>query len=320
MSRQVSPKRIPSSRKMMAYKSYNNIPVIGRKPKDEIALSLRAMGDVKTANLLFRAPSRARKGFLGLGGEGPKPWQHTSHQYGFTPLLPPGTNSPQPITPAALILTSAQNLMNKRINVKLDLLRVFEYPGRGEHNILFTFQAQNQLANAPEPVTFSQVYRVQQGETGAVTGQPVFIGLNVGSDGVGFKVSTVNVYNTNDRAFLAILDSEPFKQGLNLLNTAQPVIKPFTDITLGFAKMFLQRNENVKVQDIPLGLDFTPAPMGARLAEGEYIAVQVPRANAINWNDWHLDPASGMIVGKTDPDETLPYNFVVFRVELYKGP
>jgi hypothetical protein len=305
----------PTPKKL--YRRYDEIPVIGALKKREIASALSAMGDAKTAEALLRPAPRGKKGLFGWGG-GPKPWQHTSHQYGFTPLLPAGTVAPQPIKPAALIIPDTQNLKGKRINVKLDRLRVFDYPGGGEHNILFTFQARNQIPNAPEPVSFSQVYRVQQGETAAVAGQPIFTGLNVGSGGVGFVVSTMNVYNTTDRAFLSILNSEPFKQGLNLLNTVQPVIKPFTDITMGIATMFGQRNENKKVQDIPLGLDFTPAPMGVRLAQGEYIAVQVPKENEINWDEWQLDLSTGAIVRKADTTATLPFNYVIFRVELYE--
>ena len=53
-------------------------------------------------------------------------------------------------------------------------------------------------------------------------------------------------------------------------------IAPFTEITLRVVKALAKRTENVPVHKFYLGLDFEDAPMGIRLAEGNYIAAQVP--------------------------------------------
>ena len=53
------------------------------------------------------------------------------------------------------------------INVRLDRLRVYEYPkplinfGENIHTILFTFEARNQVAGSSEPVAFNQTYEAR---------------------------------------------------------------------------------------------------------------------------------------------------------------
>ena len=49
-------------------------------------------------------------------------------------------------------------------------------------------------------------------------------------------------------------------------------------MALGLAKTIGKRHRNVPVQDFDLGLDFSTIPLGARLAEGAYLAVQIPES------------------------------------------
>jgi hypothetical protein len=169
----------------------------------------------------------------------------------------------------------------------------------------------------PEPISFSQLFRARDDAAVAVKGYPIFIGLSVGKVGAAFQGFTVNVKNDNDEALLSFLDSAPFQSGLGLLKTAQPALKPLMDLTLGVTKALAGRNKNVAVQDFYLGLDFLENSMGARLAIGDYIAVQVPNETAINWSDWRYDPHVGTIVNKNDATEGLPYNYVVFGVSRH---
>ena len=185
------------------------------------------------------------------------------------------------------------------------------------HHVLFTFKAQNQLATMPEPVSFSQTYRVQQGQLAGIAGYPVFIGLNVGRNGAAFQCFTVNVKNDNDQAVLGFLDSPAFQGGLNLLTTVQPALKPFTNITLDLARMMAKRHENVAVQDFYLGMDFDEDTLGVRLALGTYIAVQVPDEATLNWAEWIFDPDSGGIVRQDDRKQSIPYNYVAFAISRY---
>jgi hypothetical protein len=62
-------------------------------------------------------------------------------------------------------------------------------------------------------------------------------------------------------------------------------------------RQFLTRNQNKPVQDRYLDLDFRPTPFGARLAVGNYIAVQVPGDGALRWEDWEYRPQDGVVSG-----------------------
>ncbi|WP_228013556.1 hypothetical protein [Nostoc edaphicum] len=247
-----------------------------------------------------------------------QPWMQTTHQFGYIALRQSGSTEPQVIEYPGSIAADT-TLKNKRINIRLDRLRVYKYPGRGIHNIMVSFAARNQVADSQESVTFSQTYRVAEGQMASIAGYPIFIGLNVGSQGVAFECSTVNVNNETDQAILAALESPPFQSGLSLLTTAQPAIAPFTEITLGVVKALARRTENVPVQKFYLGLDFENAAMGIRLKEGNYIAAQVPSETAIEWHKWEYRPDIGTIVHKADRLETLPYNYLVFRVSRYEA-
>lgn len=118
-----------------------------------------------------------------------------------------------------------------------------------------------------------------------ILGYPILIGVNVGSEGVAFKCFTVNVRNEQDEAFLGFLDSDMFKVGLRLASTVQPAIAPFSQMVLGLTKSIATRHRNVPVQDFYLGLDFSVLPMLVRLAEGSYLAVQIPETLQTVW-DW----------------------------------
>ncbi|MGB3402150.1 MAG: hypothetical protein WBA77_05615 [Microcoleaceae cyanobacterium] len=252
-----------------------------------------------------------------LGWVQQQPWKHSNHTIGYIAPSQLSTIEPSSIQHASSIPPDL-TLKNSRIDIHLDLLRIFNYPGTGTHNIMVTFAAQNQVKNASEAVTFSQTYRVPEGETAPVKGWPIFIGLNIGSRGIAFEFSTINVLNEGDEAVLKALESPAFKTGLNLLQTAQPAIAPFTDMTLGVVNAIAKRNQNIPVQKFNLGLDFNEtAPLGLRLREGNYIAVQVPEENTIQWDGrWIYDPKFGTIVHKAD-GSPLEYNYLVFRVSRY---
>jgi hypothetical protein len=211
------------------------------------------------------------------------------------------------------------HLKNTRIKITLNRLRVAGYPGGGTHRVLFDFYAQNQLPGVTEELHINSTFRVREGESAAVVGYPIFIGLNVGTEGLTFRCQTVNVKNDEDETFLEMLETDVAKTGLKLATVAQPALAPLANIAMGLTKAIATRNRNVAVQDFSLGLDFGGTPMGARLAEGDYIAVQVPEDSLIvwNWEDWVYVPQSGNIVSRSQKDLLIPYNFVVFGISQY---
>jgi hypothetical protein len=207
------------------------------------------------------------------------------------------------------------------VKIALNQLRVADYPGGGTHRVLFDFYARNQVPGGTEELHFNATYRIRAGERAAIAGYPIFVGLNVGSEGVAFRCHTVNVKNDADEEFLDLLEGDVFKGGLKLVTMAQPAIAPLADMALGLTKAVAKRHRNVSVQDFYLGLDFAGTDMGARLAQGDYVAVQVPERlrRVWRWDDWIFDPDSGLVIDRSDDTKLIPYNYVVFGVSRYDG-
>jgi len=294
-----------------------DLQTIGEYDDPELILSkLQEMGDMNFTDN-FKAEDKGIENLLNLfTSTQNQPWSYTAHQFGYiAPIQGVSTESQVISHPGAI--TPDVGLKNARINIRLDRLQIYKYPGGGNHNVMVTWAVRNQLADTQESVGFSQVYRVSEGQSAGIAGYPIFIGLNVGYQGVAIECSTVNVKNDADTAILNTLESLPFQSGLKLLTTAQPAITPFTAITLGIVKALSQRNQNVAVQKFYLGLDFEDSAMGIRLTEGNYIAAQVPNETALDWNKWIYKPNLGTIVHKAD-GSLLDYNYLVFRVSRYQ--
>lgn len=294
-----------------------DIKTIGDYDDPELIVSkLQEMGDADFGE----SPTGQSKGIeeiLNLFNSAQnQPWSHSTHKLGYIAPLSGDSTAPQVIKSPGEIGADI-SLKNSRINIRLDRLHIYKYPGGGNHNVMVTFAVRNQVADHQESVSFSQVYRIAEGQSAGITGYPIFIGLNVGTQGVAFEFATVNVKNDQDLAILNTLESSPFQSGLKLLTTAQPAIAPFTAITLGVVKALAQRHQNVPVQKLYLGLDFENAAMGMPLAEGNYIAAQVPQEAAIDWQKWVYKPSLGTIVHKAD-GSSLDYNYLVFRVSRYQ--
>lgn len=257
------------------------------------------------------------------------PWLNTQHQFGFIAPFTLGEKRYNPITSASNMLAT-DSLRGQRINIHLAYLRVYQYPTplfnlhHSVHTILFTFEARNQLVtDKEESVAFNQIYKARAGQDAAVTGQPVFIGLTVGGNGVGFVCRTVNVSNSTDEEFVEIFNSEAVTAGLNLLSTAQPALGPLSTLARGLCVSLSTHNRNVPVQEVNLGLDFENGALGARLAVGSYVVAQTARAGDIDWSEWAYDVETGTIMRDPKclaPGEKpypLPYNAFVFRVSRF---
>jgi hypothetical protein len=164
-------------------------------------------------------------------------------------------------------------------------------------------------------------YRGYEGERVAVIGYPIFIGLNAGHEGLAFKCFTINIKNKDDEAFLDFLESDVARSGLHLLSTAQPAIAPFANMAVGLVKGIATRNKNVPVQDVHMGLDFSNIRSGARLAQGSYIAVQIPETMETiwDWSRWVYNPSNGLVVNKEQNPELIPFNYFIFSISKYKG-
>lgn len=291
--------------------------LIGQMKASEAAMVFETLGDTAIATELRSAINLGKKPDLQLayfwhGDKAPEAYAHTNHAFGFIPADATGSQQLVAIKEAGNI-TPDSTLRDKSIKITLDRLRVFKYPGGGIHQILFDFYGRHQTPGSEEDIHFSQTYRAQEGQGVGVTGYPVFVGLKVGKDGVKFRVRTVNVKNEDDERFLAFMSSDPFKNGLELINATNPLSPVVTTFATGLVDAIAKKDRNIPVQEFDMGLDFSAIRTRAKIREGSYIVVQAPDL-AWDWAKWTYSPATGQIVSKSDQTKTIPYNYIVFSV------
>lgn len=304
----------------MGNEDFGEIPVLGALSQGEAAKKLDELGEADLAAAIRALPPRADYRRVGEW-QWPfrtKAWQHTSHAIGYIAPGRAATGDKREIVDVASVDPDL-GLRRTRVRVTLDALRIEEYPGSGMHHVLFDFYAQNQIRPAPEHIHFNATYRIRQGQRAAIFGYPIFLGLSTGEDGLAFRCFTVNVKNDGDQAMLSFLESDTFKAGLRLSTVAQPAIAPLTDLALRITKGIASRNQNVAVQDVYLGLDFSDSATGARLRLGSYVVVQVPtEQERFSWGDWVLDIQSRSII-RRDSGDQLPFNYFIFAINKYEG-
>jgi len=298
---------------------FESLKVLAEMSPDQAATKLREVGEDEVADTIEQVEDFDPETFGSPDWMTRKKraWQHTAHAFGYLAPFEPSYRM-LPIQHVGNIRAD-ETLKNSRIKITLDGLRIADYPGFGDHRILFDFYAQNQLPDAVEHVHFNSTFRVRDGERAAVLGYPIFVGLNVGNEGASFRCFTVNVKNEQDEIMLNMMESDVFKAGLKLINTVQPAIVPLTGLSVALIKSIATRYQNVPVQDFYLGLDFTTISTRARLAIGSYIAVQIPESfkQIWDWKDWIYNPDNGLILNRLEPEKMLPYNYVVFGVSPY---
>jgi hypothetical protein len=240
-----------------------------------------------------------------------KPYLYATRAFGYLATTDAASNTLVDVKAAGLI-TADTTLRAQPIKITLDRLRIFDYPGKGIHNVLFDFAGRHQAeATTGEDLHFTQTYRAPEGEGASISGVPIFVGLKVGNEGVFFSCKTVNVSNEDDEKLLGFLDGDIFKKGLQLLNSINPVVPIVTGFADGITRQIAARNNNVPVQNIDLGLDFSTNATRAKLREGSYIAVQAP--DGFDITTCKFNPTTGDFVEKAT-GKPLPLNYIVFSI------
>lgn len=289
---------------------FSSADLIGNQTKESILANLT---DVENPEFIRRVKELPDNKPLKEALEFKDVWKHTSHAFGFIPKSTQNLASYK--IQNATTITPDPSLKNAAIKIKLDRLVATDYPGKGEHSVLFDFYAKNHIQNQDEHIHFNQVYRIVEGEQAGILGYPVFSNLNVGPEGVDFKCYTVNVENKDDKNLVSFLEGDLFKSGLKLLNSINPVTPMLSNFAKGFTDQIKNRNKNIPVQDIYLGLDVNDGiTTSAKLAEGSYVVIQVPDVNIWNWDDWIYKPSVGQIVSKADETKGPPFNYFVFSI------
>jgi hypothetical protein len=301
----------------------SQLPIIGSLAPSEAVTKLQEIGEDEIADALSNAACTTPATYEvlpRLRGGRDRAWLHTAHAIGYLPPADGTSGGLLPIQHAASIGPD-ETLKGARIKLTLDGLRVADYPGGGIHQIWFDFAARNQTDQGPEQLHFNAIYRAAEGEHAAVLGRPIFTGLQVGGEGLFLQLATINVLNEGDENLLRFLDGDAFQGGLYLLTTAQPVLAPFSALAVGLTKTIAARHRNVAVQAIDLGLDFSRIAPRPRLAEGSYIAVQIPERLRSNWHwaDWGYESDSGRIVSTRQPDLQIPNNYIIVSISRYQG-
>jgi len=303
-----------------------DFPSLTTMPPQLVAAKLRAVGENDTAEALEEAAAMSQPevsqsfGIRELFGLAPKPWQHNGNAIGYLPPVPASSDS-IPIISARRIEADA-TLKEAALKITLDRFYVAKYPGGGKHRILLHFATQIQVRGsvATEVLHFNTTCDVLDGETAAIQGYPIFIGLNVGNEGLILEYTTINVKNEQDQQILDILNSDVFRAGITLVSTFQPVLAPFSAIAVGLAKMLYNRYNNINVGPFKIGLDFSTIPLREHLAEGSYIVTQLPEdlQRTWNWSDWAYRIDSGLIIKKADSEQRIPYNYLIFSITRHQ--
>lgn len=295
---------------------FDDIPVVGAMSDDQALAKLIEVGDVDATE---QAPPQAGAEAFALWNRG-RPCKYTAHVFGHIGEVNGGD---QLLVRSVSELDPDLSLRSQPLRIALGKMGVVDYPGGGTHVVLFDFAARHYTTTSEvEHLHYNVVVRVMEGQRAGLLNIPIFIGLNPGNEGVALRGYTVNVKNEQDEELMRLLDSGVVRNGLHLLQAAQPALAPLSQMAYTITKTLAVHNRNVPVQSFELGLDFAKGPYGAVLRTGAYVAVQVPPEleYAWDWETWVYDPRRGDIVNRRDTSCGLPYNHIVFTVSRQSPP
>jgi hypothetical protein len=230
-------------------------------------------------------------------------------------FIPPGPGAGQIV--GISTIQGDHAMIGKRIKITLDRFFVAKYPGHGRHNVLCEFTGKNQVPGETEELSFALRLETRDNSSPAIAGAPIFMGIMVAADGISFKGRTVNVRNSVDDLVMATLDAPAFKNGLTLLHTAQPALKPLTSLASATVGAIVKRGQNVQVHCFDLGLDFVGSATSARLRHGSYVVVQTDDASNWNWSDYEWNVNGMALHPAGQPEVTPDFNYMVFGVSPF---
>lgn len=289
--------------------SFDKKTLLGNKSKETILRYLREIGDDEAADRLMITGGAGQS----LGSYfRTEVWGYTGLLIGF---IDPDTEGNQVPVQDATSLEPDLALKDTRVKITLDRFWVQKYPGGGMHTILCEFTGKNQLREEAEELRFVLTTNANDRSSASVSGSPIFLGVSVGQNGIAFEGRTVNVRSDADEALLGALGSGPFRDGLSLLTTAQPALKPFVGLAGSLVKSVLSRSKNRPVYNFKLGLDFEKSRTSAKLRHGSFVVLQGDDANW-SWEDVVWNAAAQQLVSRGDRTR-VNYNYLVFRVSEY---
>ena len=172
------------------------------------------------------------------------------------------------------------------------------YPGRGQHEILCEFTGKNQAGGEQEEMQFALTTKANDGAAASINGAPIFLGVTVGNNGIAFEGRTINVGSKGDEDFLAALSGGSFRDGLNLLTTVQPALKPFVGLASSVVGAVLKRSKNKQIHSFNLGFDFSESQTSVALRHGSFAIIQTDD-HEWDWSKLAWNMSSQRVVRKT---------------------
>lgn len=285
--------------------------------------SLGALDDTGISKYLFSVgDNEGAEDYAPTGATGQsldflkKAYSHTNAVFGFINDLGDLPGELHSLISAGSIQAD-KSLVGKSLKVTLDSFYINSFPGLGTHDVLCEFSAKNQIKTDVEDVRQVLRFKANDKSSASTTGTPIYLGLNAGNDGICFEGRTINVSSSDDDILLETFDSTLFKAGLTLLNTAQPVIKPFSSLVISAMKSVLARNKNKQIHNFNLGLDFDSSPTAVKLRTGSYIVIQSD--DQLKLDDYCWNPSHRALEKRVGPNKTPEFNYMIFRISLYQG-
>lgn len=83
-------------------------------------------------------------------------WKYRQHAFGYLPTASESSKQHIAINPASNIAPD-KTLQGVRIKITLDRMMIANYPGWGDHSVLFNFSAKNSAQNNVEQIHFNQL-------------------------------------------------------------------------------------------------------------------------------------------------------------------
>jgi hypothetical protein len=285
---------------------------LSAKSRTKIASYLRDIGDEEAA-LRFTPSGGGGQGFMAkmLGMD---QYAHTGILLGY---IEPAAGAGLIPIQNALTISADAALKDSRIKITLDKVFVQNFPGTGTHEILCEFTGKNQIEGEAEEMRFALTTTANDGSGAAISGAPIFLGVSVGKNGIAFEGRLINVKSSSDAGLMDALGSDVFKNGLSLLTSVQPALKPFVGLAGSVVKAVAARSENCQVYAFRLGLDFGNGSTSACLKYGSYVVVQAD-ADSWDWTKLSWNPDSQLIVNQAD-GQRIELNYIVVGVSAFEG-
>jgi hypothetical protein len=282
---------------------------LGAENPKAVIKYLRDIGDDDAADKL------QAKGGTGQGLS--LPWNdqvygYTSSLIGFIPAQ--GATAMAAIESAAL-LPPDPSLKNSRVKITLEQLYVHCYPGMGQHEILCEFTGKNQAGGEQEEMQFALTTKANDGTAASINGAPIFLGATVGNNGIAFEGRTINVGSKGDEEFIAALSGGSFRDGLNLLTTVQPALKPFVGLASSVVGAVLKRSKNKQIHSFNLGLDFSESKTSVALRHGSFAIIQTDE-HEWDWSKLAWNVSSQRIVRK-DTNAPIAFNYIILKISPF---